>query len=104
VTELPPHDDAHLAMEKLSQYALNGDSTDGKHKVFLFRSVFDLGPEDAEQLRDRLLAGLPSGTITRTRKTQWGRRCQVEIPVLGNSDRTANVETVWQAEEDAALD
>lgn len=103
VTELPTHDEAHLALEKLSQYALNGDSTDGKHKAYLFRSVLDLGPEDAEQLRDQLLAGLSSGTVTGTRETPWGQRYQVEIPVLGNNDRTANVETVWQVEEEATL-
>jgi hypothetical protein len=97
--QLPPYDEAHISPDKMARYALNGDHTDGKDKAHVLRAVFDYGPEDADRLREQLLAGLADGTVTGTRETEWGRRYCVEIPVRGNNDRTANVETVWQVEE-----
>jgi hypothetical protein len=62
----------------------------------------DLGAEDVDLVREQLLDGLKTGRITGTRQTDYGIRYQVEIPVRGNNNKTANVDTVWQEEGDGS--
>jgi hypothetical protein len=98
--EIPSHLVPQVWREKLADYVLDGNSTQGQHKARLFRSILDLGPEDADDLREQLLDGVATGTITHTRATAYGLRYQVDIEIQGNNDKTANVDTVWQVEQD----
>lgn len=100
--ELPAHLEPNLPHEKLTLFALSLDSTTGCHKARLFRSILDIGPEDADLVREQLVDGLNTGRITGTRRTDYGVRYQVEIPIRGNNNRTANVDTVWQEEPDGS--
>ena len=61
----------------------------------------DLGVDDAAHVRDQILEGLRTGTVTGTRDSEYGVRYQVEVPVTGNNGKVAAVETVWQVEEHA---
>lgn len=98
--EIPDHLVPQLWPAKLTDYVLDGTSTCGKHKSRLFQSILGLSHEDADNLREQLLAGVLTGRITATKVTSWGLRYQVEIEVRGNNNKTAKVDTVWQVEQD----
>ena len=99
--EIPADLEPVLWPEKLTGYVLdeNATITGGANKARLFRSILDIGPDDWEDLRDQLLDGVRTGRITGTSEHPWGRRYQIQIPVRGNNDETANVDTVWQVED-----
>ena len=94
--ELPAHLEPNLPHKKLTLFALSPDSTTGCHKARLFRSILDIGPEDADLVREQLVDGLNTGRITGTRRTDYGCVTRLKSPSRGNNNRTANVDTVWQ--------
>lgn len=98
---LPLHLSVEFSLDKLTLYALDGTHTRGADKARLFRSILDLGVDDAAHVRDQILEGLRTGTVTGTRDSEYGVRYQVEVPVTGNNGKVAAVETVWQVEEHA---
>ena len=100
---LPLGIDLHLDLDKLHAYALSTESLTGKHKARMFRSILDMGAEDADALREQILGGLEAGTVTNTRPTEWGFRYSVDISLTGNNGRVAEADTVWQVEEDGEV-
>lgn len=80
---------------KLTEYALNDQHPDGKHKAVLFRELLDIRKEDWAFLAEQLVAGLQKEMVERPRKSDHGVQYHVDIPVVGRNGVKKLVRTGW---------
>ena len=96
LAHLPNVESAYFDIKKLLNYALNFNNIDGgsdKAKVFMSALGFD--KSNMNQLRDQILAKLPTAEAIVKTKNEFGQRYQVDIMILGVNGNTANVRTAW---------
>jgi hypothetical protein len=93
--KLPNPERAVLPLEKLRDYCLNPEHTEGgSAKARVFRAALGLEREDAETLRIYLLQGIVNADATLARDDQYGQRYKVIVRVTHGS-KTADVTTGW---------
>ena len=91
---LPNADLAFVDIRKLRDYALSPDHESGQHKAVVFASALGLGPEDAEWLRDRILAAARGGVFKPRGETTHGPLYEMDLPVTTTAGM-ATVRTGW---------
>lgn len=80
---VPNAERAFIDSRKLTEYALNFEHDDGKHKAALFHDLLGLTREHADDLARILLQGMIEGEAAPGRVDQRGRRYSVDIEVAG---------------------
>jgi hypothetical protein len=82
---IPNGDRAVVELEKLVDYCLDPLHPRGKHKARVFRSACGLVPENAELLRQQLLAAAELADAIPGRIDTHGQRYMIELNVTGPS-------------------
>lgn len=80
---LPNAEHAYAPVEKLRDYSLNPEHPVGKHKARVFRSALGFTIDDAERLRDTLIAAAHTLEAVETTPNEYGRRYAIDIPMIG---------------------
>ena len=91
---LPHTDNAVLDIRKLSDYCLDENHPQGKHKAKLFASALGIDASNADELRNILLEGLKFTPAVIGRADEYGQRYTVDIEVKSGS-KSAKVRTGW---------
>lgn len=79
---------------KLTEYVLNMDSEKGRDKAYVFARVLGFTPDNAEDLRRQIMAGIGKYKASMGDKDDYGQRFMVFMPVMGPK-ATAIVKTGW---------
>lgn len=96
---LPNADRAFIDLRKLRDYCLNVGHPRGRHKARLFRTVLGLTEEDAELLRQALLAGVLESAAVQTHTDEHGVRYMVDLALMLRG-RSGQVRTAWIVRQD----
>lgn len=99
---LPGADRARVPAGKLAGYVLNPEHPRGGHKARVLLSALGMGPEHADMLEKRLLAGLRDIPALRHTNNEHGEAFKAFIPVLGPNGKTVEVSTTWIYDRDKA--
>jgi len=91
---LPNGDRAIVDIAKLTDYCLNPQHEDGKHKARVFASALGLGREDADWLRRQLLQAAATEPALRIAETRFGILYVVDS-CLTTSSGSAKVRSGW---------
>ena len=94
IVKLPNADKAIVEAAKLRDYCLNPAHPEGRHKARVFRSALGVGQEQAEWLREAILAALTHAEVAYAEETPYGWRYDVDI-VLTHGGKSASVRTGW---------
>ncbi len=94
MAKLLNHENAFIALEKLTEYCLNENHPYGKEKAAVFKSALGIGIKDAELLKKEILKELASCNCIEKEADQHGIRFGVlmQISIFG---KTAIVSTGW---------
>lgn len=98
---LPNANRAVVDIEKLRDYCLSQTHLRGKHKAFVFEAVFGLTADDAEELREVILAAAQSNEAAPTGHDEYGKRFIVDFAMERHGNK-AIVRSCWiiRADED----
>lgn len=91
---LPNAEHAVVDLRKLRDYCLNPDHEVGKHKARVFREVFGWTRDDADTLRDSLLAAAQTHDATVGGSDVHGARYEVDF-VLDGATAPATICSAW---------
>lgn len=80
---------------KLTEYVLNIDHEDGKHKAMLFRDLLSIRKNDWRYLAAQISNGLTDGVLCNVRTTDYGIQYHIDIPVKGLNGESKTVRTGW---------
>jgi hypothetical protein len=94
---LPNAARAVVEIEKLRDYSLNLEHTEGKHKAQVFRSALGLTQADAEMLRQMVLRAARTEEATPTKLLPYGRLYTLDFGAEGLSG-TVTIRTGWIVE------
>jgi hypothetical protein len=92
--KLPNADRAFVDIAKLSEYSLNAEHKEGKHKARVFAAALNLELDDATWLRELLLRVARNEECRLGRKTEYGQRYLIDFD-LAHEQRSARVRSVW---------
>ncbi|MBI5938618.1 MAG: hypothetical protein HY850_12340 [Betaproteobacteria bacterium] len=87
-------DKAIVEAAKLREYCLNPAHPEGRHKARVFRSALGLGQEQADWLREAILAAVAEADVASAEETPYGWRYDVDV-VLAHGGKSATVRTGW---------
>jgi hypothetical protein len=85
---------AFVDITKLRDYSLDVVHKEGKHKARVFASALGLTRNDADWLREQLLAVARTHDYRLGRKTEHGQRYVLDF-TLNHGDKSALVRSVW---------
>ncbi len=78
---IPNGELAVVDIRKLRDYCLNLNHDVGKHKARLFLSILGMNTDDAEELRDILLAVILTHEAGLQRQDEFGQRYTLDFPI-----------------------
>lgn len=76
---VPFCENAVVDIRKLTEYVLNPNHEDGKHKARMFKSVLNLSAKDAGPLRIALLEAVKTNDAVLGRTDDYGQRYTVDF-------------------------
>jgi hypothetical protein len=79
---------------KIEDYCLNPTHPRGRHKARVFRDALGLAREDADWLREALLAAAEFSDATSLIRDLWGAQWRVDAQMTRHN-RTAVVRSIW---------
>jgi hypothetical protein len=89
-------------VRKLYQYSLNEEHTkadgtpgEGRPKARLFRQLLGITRNDWLFLGEQLLRGLEEAQPNNTRRSEWGIKYDITVPVVGRNGQTKKVLCSW---------
>jgi len=91
--KLPNGDRAIIPIEKLTDYCLNPEHPDGKHKARVFASAMGITRQNAEELRDLVSRAAIHGEVAQQAITPFGQQFKVDWAVPGYDDII--LRTIW---------
>ncbi len=91
---LPNAESAVVDLEKLRGYVLDPQHPRGRHKARVFAAALGITTDDAEGLRDDILAAALNHDATTTAHNGYGQRYVLDFPVERRPKR-AVVRTTW---------
>lgn len=99
--KLPNASRAFIDIRKLTDYCLNPTHPRGRNKARVFKAALGLTDEDAEELRDALLAAAQTEDADAGQEDEYGQRYTVDALISG-PDGEATVRSSWivRADED----
>jgi hypothetical protein len=92
--KLPNGDRAIVDKRKLSEYCLNLDHPRGRHKARVFGAVLGLTTDDADELRQVLLANAAPGDVRPLGADRYGERYVLDFDVAGGQ-RAGRIRSSW---------
>ena len=92
--KLPNGENAEIDPRKLTDYSLNHEHDDGKHKALLFQDVLGLGIENGDVLLEALRAAARDGEAVLGRSDRYGQRYMIDFMMAG-PHRTARIRSAW---------
>jgi hypothetical protein len=92
--KLPNANRASVDIAKLRDYSLDVVHKEGKHKARVFAAALGLTRNDADWLREQLLAVARTHDCRPGRKTDHGQRYILDF-ILNRGDKSALVRSVW---------
>ncbi|MBD2757790.1 DUF6883 domain-containing protein [Spirosoma validum] len=91
---LPNADQAIIDDQKITDYVLNPEHEEGKHKAFVFKSVLGITASEANEMKAQILLELFRNPAHTGREDKHGKRYSVKFDWT-RSGRTATVLTSW---------
>jgi hypothetical protein len=91
---LPNGDRAIVPPEKLTDYCLNPNHPRGRHKARVFAAALGITLEEADQLREALLAAAASEEAAEGENDDFGRRFMIDFIAEGPRGH-ARVRSRW---------
>ncbi len=92
--KLPNAERAFVDIAKLRDYSLDAAHEEGKHKARVFASALGLTRNDADWLRDELLAVARTQDCRLGRRTNHGQRYVLDF-TLARHGKSARLRSVW---------
>jgi filamentous hemagglutinin len=92
---LPQHQKAIVPIEKLRDYALDGNHPLGKSKARVFKATLGMGQDHAEVLAKILQSSLFRSPAVRGHKDRYGERWTTYHEIIGLSGQPVVVTAVW---------
>lgn len=92
--KLPNAERARVDIAKLRDYSLDVVHAEGKHKARVFAAALGLTRNDADWLREELLAVARTHDCRPGRKTDHGQRYVLDF-TLNRSGKSALLRSVW---------
>lgn len=92
--KLPNYEQAVVYLEKLRDYCLNTEHPKGKHKARVFTSALGLTAENAEELRDILLAAAQTYDAIATKQNDYGQYYIIDLTIT-RAGKQAVVRSSW---------
>lgn len=92
--KLPNSENAHIAIEKLTEYCLNEFHPSGKYKANAFRLALGITIKDADILKDIILGKLSNSQCEEKTIDEFGKRYAVKMKIR-IFDKQADVITSW---------
>ena len=100
--KIPNGDRAVVAIEKLTEYALNPDHPTGGPKARVFRAVLGITIEHAELLQDALLeAARSSENAFFRQRRNFGDQYEIVFVMEGPNGNHSEVTSGWQIDTDS---
>ena len=97
---LPQAERAEVDIRKLSDYCLNPEHWEGKHKARLFAAALDITIDDATELRAVLLKRILTYDAQLGLRDEYGQRYTVDF-LLEWRGRRAMIRSGWIIEHDS---
>lgn len=91
---VPHAEKALVDIRKLTDYCLNPEHEIGKHKARVFVSALDLTSENAEELKDALLAAVKNNDAQAGRFDKFGQRYTVDFE-MSRGIKRATIRSGW---------
>lgn len=91
---LPNVDRAHIDIVKLTDYVLNPNHPEGRHKARVFFSALGIGTSGGRWLADAILAAVRDSAAVLQAETKWGTIYRVDVEI-DRGQRCAKVRTAW---------
>lgn len=95
---IPNAENAAVDIRKLRDYCLNLEHEDGKHKARLFKSIIGMTADDAEALRQILLAAVKERAAQLGRQDDFGQRYTLDFKVEWQN-RSTTLRSSWIIEQ-----
>ena len=92
--KLPNAEQAIVDINKLRNYCLNFEHSDGQHKARVFASALGMTIADAEELREALLSAASTYDTIPTEQDEYGQRYKIDFVII-RGDRQARVRSSW---------
>lgn len=92
--KLPGSQHAVVDLAKLRDYSLSPVHPEGKHKARVFAAALDLTQDDAEWLREQLLAAAREQDCTAGLKDEHGQRFTVDFTATLR-EKSTRVRSAW---------
>lgn len=99
--KLPNAESSFVDLNKLRNYSLNAQHFQGRHKARVFAAALDMTAEDAEELREQLLAAAQTYDAIPTKQNEYGQYYQIDF-AIARGERRATIRSGWiiRASED----
>ena len=94
MAKLPNPESAIVDVRKLREYCLSQDHPRGRHKARVFASALGLSAEDAEEVREALLAAARSAEAQPGQEDEYGKRYVLDFE-MKTGVGTAKVRSAW---------
>ena len=100
--KLPNAEHAVADIRKLSDYCLNVQHDEGKHKARLFAAALGITADHAEELRESLLRAVTTHEATLGSCDAYGQRYLIDFMLVWQ-DRRAMIRSAWIIEHGSEI-
>jgi hypothetical protein len=98
---LPHLDQAQVDVTKLTEYVLNPNHPEGRHKARVFLSALGITAANGGWLADAILLSIRNADAVLQADTRWGALYRVDVDIV-RGQRCAKVRTAWLCHREAA--
>lgn len=91
---LPNLDQAHIDIAKLTDYVLNPNHPEGRHKARVFLSALGVSASGGRWLADAIMTAMRASDAVMQCETKWGTIYRVDVEIT-RGRRCAKVRTAW---------
>ena len=92
--KLPNPNRAIVERKKLTDYCLNPNHPDGRHKARVFESALGLNLNNVEILETALLESVKQYNAVEDKQNRYGQKYIIDFPLVNNS-KQATIRSVW---------
>ena len=92
--KLPNPNRAIVERKKLTDYCLNPNHPDGRHKARVFESALGLNLNNVEVLETALLESVKQYNAVEDKQNRYGQKYIIDFPLVNNS-KQATIHSVW---------
>lgn len=100
IISLPNSKNAIIPKEKLLNYALNKEHTQGKEKAKAFEKALGYNIENYQDLIDNIMQNIDKFPAKLKGENEYGQKYEVLMAIIGNNNKKANIKTAWLVDKD----